>query len=99
VTLTVWTEFTGAVRIVGFARLVFDMAAILPLVPAQLAQTRPVKTVVAVSGGIEEPTTFTEAATANRHPLDTTFGDNGGFYVFHCANCPDMPLARWFDCS
>jgi hypothetical protein len=51
------------------------------------------------SGGIEEATTRTEAAEANRHPLDMTFGDNGGFYVFSCADCPDMPLASWFDCS
>jgi hypothetical protein len=49
-------------------------------------------------GGIQEAAaTHTEAAEANRHPLGMTFGDNGGFYVFYCATCPDMPLAHWFD--
>ena len=39
------------------------------------------------------------ARTANRHPLGMTFGDNGGFYVFYCADCPGLPLASWFDCG
>ena len=51
------------------------------------------------SGGIEEATADDEAAEANRHPLDMTFGDNGGCYVFYCGHCPDMPLASWFDCN
>lgn len=50
-------------------------------------------------GGIEYPTVEDEAATANRFPLDMTFGDNGGVYVFYCADCPDMPMASWYDCS
>jgi hypothetical protein len=50
-------------------------------------------------GGIKEASARTEAASANRHPLDMTFGDNGGFYVFYCCDCPDMPLASRFDCS
>ncbi len=51
-------------------------------------------------GGVEETeAALTEAASANRHPLDMTFGDNGGFYVFSCATCPDMPLSSWFDCG
>lgn len=51
------------------------------------------------SGGVDDATEQTEAAQANRHPLGMTFGDNGGFYVFHCGSCPEMPLATWFDCS
>lgn len=51
------------------------------------------------SGGIKEATNHTEAAEANRNPLGMTFGDNGGFYVFSCSSCPDMPLASRFDCA
>ncbi|MFJ5304194.1 DUF1963 domain-containing protein [Streptomyces sp. NPDC088350] len=51
------------------------------------------------SGGITEAAGGTEAAETNRHPLDMTFGDVGGFYVFYCPSCPDMPLASWFDCG
>lgn len=51
------------------------------------------------NGGIEEASADTEAATANRHPLDMTFADNGGFYVFYCRDCPGMPLSSWYDCS
>jgi hypothetical protein len=50
-------------------------------------------------GGVEEAAADTSAAAANRHPLDVTFGDNGGFFVFACADCPDMPLASRFDCG
>jgi hypothetical protein len=51
------------------------------------------------SGSTKEYVPNTEAAIANRAPLEMSFGDNGGVYVFYCASCPDMPLASWFDCA
>jgi hypothetical protein len=48
-------------------------------------------------GGIEQATADTEAARANRHPLDITFADNGAFNMFYCPECPGMPLASRHD--
>jgi hypothetical protein len=49
------------------------------------------------TGGVDEAMAGSEAAHANRHPLEMTFGDNGGFNVFTCTHCPDMPLAASWD--
>jgi len=48
---------------------------------------------------IAEATVDTSAMHANRQPLEVSFGDNGGFYVFYCARCRDVPVASWFDCA
>jgi hypothetical protein len=49
------------------------------------------------AGGTEEASARTEAAKANRHPLDIDIYDNGMFNVFYCPDCPGMPLASWTD--
>lgn len=55
--------------------------------------------VAGYDGGIHEAAAMhTEAAEANRSPLDVTFGDNGNYSVFFCPTCPDMPLSTSFDC-
>ncbi|MFE2423433.1 DUF1963 domain-containing protein [Streptomyces hokutonensis] len=50
------------------------------------------------TGGIEPAADQGPQAQANRAPLDVSFGDNGGLYLFACTACPEMPLDFRSDC-